>query len=325
MLDLPNMAMSPGMALRGEELFLGGVATTNTATYGVTFTEYVWAPPKGATWAMIFAWNPGGGGGGGMTGAAGTARGGGGGGGAGSLWKGLLWLPAFADGPFFLILRPGHGGAGGAAAAAGFNGATTAIYIGDNQNGLILASHTSSANGGGAGTASAGGAGGVAPSLANQQLNHTFFGMIQPGSSSGWLTGNAGGAGGAQTGAAGTSITFPGAAATTTTSPFSGGAGGGGTPTGNTNFAGGNQNALGRIHPNLLGGAAGSNDGSGGMWLPRPLFGGRGGCGGGSNGNGVGGNGGHGAPGCGGGGGGGGTTGGRGGNGGPGGVLIMYG
>lgn len=148
---------------------------------------------------------------------------------------------------------------------------------------------------------------------------------MQPGSNSGWINGNNGSSGGAQTGAVGSSVTFPGGAAQTLLAPFSGGAGGAGVGTGDVAFAGGNQSAFGALFPQLNGGAAGSNNGSGGQLFPRPLFGGRGGCGGGSNGTGVGGNGGAGAPGCGGGGGGGGTTGGRGGPGGPGGVLILYG
>jgi hypothetical protein len=100
--------------------------------------------------------------------------------------------------------------------------------------------------------------------------------------------------------------------------------GGGGASTTSANFAGSIITAIAATFISErapAGAASGSNDGSGGYMLWKPLWS-YCGLGGSSNNTGVGGNGGNGGFGSGGGGGGGGTTGGRGGDGGAGLVII---
>lgn len=261
--------------------------------------------PSWASSVGILLVGGGGPGGNGFTRTAGSAGGGGGGGGCGTATR--IILPTIALPQTFYVFT----GAGGR--AAGTNGGTSVVTI-DMANTANVGARIITAGGGGSGGTGTGAAAGTA-GAAGAVFSATGGSHAQKGV---WVSvaGQAGAAGGAQTGANGGSISHGASPGTF----LSGGAGGGGTTS--ANFAGGGVTANLPI-PGAVGGAAGTNDGEGGFWSLRPMFG-VGGGGGGSNNTGAGGNGGNGAPGCGGGGGGAGTTGGLGGSGGDGFAFIWF-
>ena len=261
-------------------------------------------PPWASAVGIILV-GGGGPGGNGFTRVAGAAGGGGGGGGCGAMSR--IILPTIALPQTFYVFT----GAGGR--AAGTNGGTSvvAIDMANNTNSGARLITAGGGNSGGTGTGAAAGTAGAAGAV------FTVTGGVHAQKGT-WVAvaGQAGAAGGAQSGANGGGVTY----GTTSGAFLSGGAGGGGTTS--ANFAGGAV-ASNLPVPGALGGAAGTNDGEGGFWSLRPMFG-VGGGGGGSNNTGAGGKGGNGAPGCGGGGGGAGTTGGLGGSGGDGFAIIWF-
>jgi hypothetical protein len=280
----------------------------------VDATEWeTWIKPKGITSLSIIGASGGGGGGGGCTGIAGSPRGGGGAGG-GSPFSRVIGIPADCV-PDVLYVSAGRGGAGGTAGNAGSLGVRSFVAVAPSAGFVQTQMVWWSANGqttfGGAGLVSGGGAGGAASTIGGISL------LGCAGSFTG-IAGQAGAAGGAHTGAVGGVGTIASSG-----NPFMGGTGGGGVTA--ADFAGG---LITPIASSFLSdrapvnAAAGSSDGSGGVFLWAPLFGFCG-MGGGSSNAGVGGNGGPGALGCGGGGGGGGTTGGTGGDGGNGFVMMV--
>lgn len=274
-----------------------------------------WLKPRGASMVFIICIGGGAGGGAGHTAASGNPRGGGGGGGSGGL--ATVLIPA-AFIPDILYVQVGKGGRGG-------TGPITTAQEGDRSHVLLspvtaitpmnvlIQSSNGQAQIGGFGSAVAGGGAGSGATVATIALMPLAgLGIFE------FIAGQSGSAGGDETGAAGSSLSFP-----TTGIRMMGGSGGGGTTS--ANFAGGGITA---ISTSFLSGqrpiaaASGSNNGCGGtqLWEPFWSFGG---LGGGASNAGIGGNGGNGAYGAGGGGGGGGTTGGLGGVGGSGIVFII--
>lgn len=280
----------------------------------VAFTQYqTWMKPRGKAMMNIICIGGGGGGGGGFTAVAAAARGGGGSGGSSAVSRVTIPLHLVPD---VLFVQVGAGGAGGAAGATGGNGTLSRVDIKTGAaavpSNCIAYSGAAAAVGGGGGTGAAAGAAGTAgtigviASMPLAGLGH--FDLI---------AGQVGVAGGVQTGAVGVAQVIPVTSVITT-----GGSGGAGVTA--ADFAGGLWTAitdswLSEQRPATP--AAGSNNGSGGfaIWKPLFFFGGTGGS---SSNAGVGGFGGNGSYGCGGGGGGGGTTGGSGGAGGSGLVII---
>ena len=273
-----------------------------------------WRKPRGVRMVYILNIGGGGGGGGGFTAIAGSARGGGGGGGSSA--QTISVFPAFLL-PDVLFVQVGKGGLG-VGSGGGTAGSGVLSYVAvrpdTTGNNVVSISGAAAAAGGTTGTGAAAGTGGTAGTAASVS-GMCFTGLA---SQAFVVAGQGGANGGAQTGAVGASITFPTTGLVTT-----GGAGGAGVT--GADFAGGAFNAtantlISDYRP--VAPAAGSNNGSGGPTLWKPLFN-YGGCGGSASNAGVGGQGGIGAYGCGGGGGGGGTTGGTGGNGGSGLVIII--
>jgi hypothetical protein len=254
--------------------------------------------PTGAKRLQITAIGPGGIGGSGFSRAAGSAGGGGGGGASGAISTVEVLVAKLAVSTIYV--NPGLGGGGN----------VTWVSIAQDtftQNAILRAAAGSN---GGNGSAAAAGAAGVAALIttAIQQV------LAQLGLS--WqVAGQAGSNGGAQTGAAGSAITWG-----ATGSLVSGGAGGAGCTT--TDSAGGvltaGSSAI--VTPISAGAAAGGAGQPGAAYPTRGIY--TGGTGGGSNNSGTGGKGGDGAIGSGGGGGGAGVTGGAGGAGGPGFAMI---
>ncbi len=282
---------------------LSTVANNQWQTYNV---------PSWATYLNIICIGGGGGGGGGFSGAAGTARGGGGSGGSSAVTR--VTVPALLV-PRTLYVQVGAGGAG-VSSGSGGSGVHSYVCVAPNLtpdiNVLARSGGATVPSGGGTGTISAAGTAGVAGTAASLAQN-ALSGMGHFDA----IAGQAGVLGGAHTGANGVAQSIPATSLITTS-----GTGGAGTTS--ADFAGGAWNAtagalISDYRPATP--AAGSNDGSGGFALWRPLFF-FGGTGGSASNTGVGGNGGNGSFGCGGGGGGAGTTGGRGGNGGNGIVII---
>ena len=294
-------------SFRGDvQVFTGPATVTN-------LQWQTWRKPRGVSMIHLVCFSGGGGGGAGAAAASGNRGGGGGGGSAGML---RVTAPAYFL-PDVLYVQAGVGGAGGAGIAGSDGGLSLVAVAPNTTTANVLCStgtvSTAAGRGGGVGTVGAIGAGGTAGSLtviANQPIAGCgFFDAI---------AGQAGAGGGAVAGAVGSSITLP-----VTSIRCTGGAGGAGTSA--ASFAGGGFAAtanayLSEQRPATP--ASGSNDGSGGpaIWKPMMMFGG---CGGSSNVSGAGGAGGNGAYGAGGGGGGAGTSAGRGGNGGAGLVLIV--
>lgn len=271
-----------------------------SASASQTFATYY--VPRGAQALSIFLVGGAGSGAGGTTGAAGSARSGGGGGGAGAVTR--VWIPTILL-PDMLYVHVGVGGAAPAGNAAGNAGVATWVSIRPSSAAAVLVGLANNGTGGAvAGTV--GSPGTASNETAAWYMRNGVFVSSQ---------GTAAGAGGANTGAVGSNVL-----ATLSTC---GGAGGGGTPTGNTNFAGGDQTQpTADFFPLLSGGTAGGGNGADGLWQLKP-FQSRGGAGGGTNGAaGTGGSGGNGGVGSGGGGGGGGVTGGAGGKGGDGLCII---
>ena len=280
---------------------------------GCTTGEFqMWHKPKYATLVDIIIIGAGAGGGGGKTGAAGTARGGGGGGGSGAMCRFIIPAKLLPD---LLYVQPGIGGAGAAADGTGTSGGNSYVALAPNistQN-LLQKSGGTAAVGGSPGTAATGGAGGAGETTTNFTFGAPWASLCNGIA----VAGQTGGTGGAHTGAAGTAITWA-----TGSLIISSGAGGGGTPTGNTDYAGGDITGGGLILPTVPGGLAAAGAGNPGVITWRPQFMSSGGSGGGTAGaSGTAGRGGDGGPGSGG-GGGGGVTGGAGGRGGDGMVII---
>lgn len=248
--------------------------------------------PENARELLIDIVGPGGNGGAGFTAAAAAARGGGGSGATGGVTR--IEVPTCLL-PRLIYVNPSL--------------ISTASYVG-LQAANVSTTNIGLANAGGAGgtgTGSAGGAPGTSAAISTLAAAiGSWLGLHE------FSAGLAGIIGGAQTGVVGGNVTW-GALGI---SPGSSGAG-----TTSADFKGGDITGAGLV-PTIIGGAAGSFDGSSGFWRPDLLIG-TGGLGGGSSNTSVGGRGGNGAPGCGGGGGGGGTTGGLGGTGGPGFVHIL--
>lgn len=271
------------------------------ATPGPWFS---WRIPRTCTSLQVYILGAGGAGGNGFSRAAGSAGGGGGGGGAGALGR-VLIPRELIPGVEALWIQIGRGG------IPGTGGTDTLVGIRQSTLAAFLIARALAGGNGGNGSGTAGGTAGTAgpqPASTNATLGLTGF------NNNG--TGLAGGGGGAQTGVAGTSVTWG-------TGVIAGpGSGGGGATT--TDFAGGGFTGN-EILPNQPGGLAGGGAGNPGFkTLLSGLIVSTGGSGGGSNNAGVGGRGGDaGGPGAGGGGGGAGVTGGAGGNGGPGAVLIV--
>lgn len=288
---------------------------TEYFTMSSTVTNVQWQTYQVPSWANyinMVVIGGGGGGGGGFTGAAASARGGGGSGGSSAVTR--VTVPAmFLPRTLFIQVGAGGQGVGSGGGTAG-SGVLSYVAIAPNTtaSNVIAVSGAAAAVGGGTGTAAAVGAAGTAGTIA------TIAAMPLAGMGHyDLIAGQVGVAGGAVAGAVGTAQSIPVTSVITT-----GGTGGAGTTS--ADFAGGLWTAitssyLSEIRPATP--AAGSNDGSGGfaVWKPLFFFGGTGGS---SSNTGVGGAGGNGAYGCGGGGGGGGTTGGRGGDGGNGIVII---
>jgi len=279
----------------------------------VTNTQWhTWIKPRGKAMMNIICIGGGGGGGGGFTAAAAAARGGGGSGGSSAVTRVTIPLHLVPDKLFVQVGQGGKGvGSGGGTAGSGVL-SYVAIAPNTTASNVIAVSGNAATVGGGTGTGAAVGAAGTAGTIATiancplAGLGHFDF-----------IAGQIGVAGGAVAGGNGTAQTIPVTSVITT-----GGTGGGGTTS--ADFAGGAWTAitsswLSEQRPATP--AAGSNNGSGGfpIWKPLFFFGGTGGS---ASNAGVGGNGGNGSYGSGGGGGGGGTTGGRGGDGGSGIVII---
>ena len=260
--------------------------------------SHIYEVPDGASALFMAIVGGGGGGGAGFSAAAAAARGGGGGGGTGAVTRLIVSTLIL---PRLLYVNPGLGGTSAGNGGASFIGATPTT---GNTTNIGFAN---GGNAGGTGTGAAVGAGGTAGGAAS--ILNVIFSWLAPHE---YGAGQAGAAGGAVAGAAGAATTWGNLG-------ICAGAGGGGTTS--ADFAGGNITGTGLV-PTVLGGAAGSNVGNAGYWMPDLLIG-TGGSGGGSSNTGNGGRGGDGAPGCGGGGGGGGVTGGAGGRGGHGFVVIQ--
>lgn len=242
------------------------------------------------------------------------ANGGGGGTGAsGGMVTARFALASFPDTVYFCIPQGGIGVSAGNGGAG--QQAFMSIKISSAAADLILITSSSQSGNGGAGTASAGAVGSAAGLAVAANAVWSSIAMAwQPRNSV--AGGNAGAAGGA-----GGSITPAGI--------FSGGAGGAGSSSAaNGARAGGDITTIGQV-PTVVGGAAGPNDGSDGLWYkdnPFMPWLTTGGAGGGSTNTAgqTGGRGGNGGPGSGGGGGGAGViAGGRGGDGGPAYMLLM--
>jgi hypothetical protein len=279
----------------------------------VTNTQWhTWTKPRGKSMMNIICIGGGGGGGGGFTAAAAAARGGGGGGGSSAVTRVELPLWTVPDTLYVQIGAGGQGvGSGGGTAGSGVL-SYVAIAPNTTASNVIAISGAAGAVGGGTGTGAAVGASGTAGSIAViGSMPLAGIGTFE------FIAGQGGAAGGAVAGAVGGAGTIPVTSVITT-----GGTGGAGTTS--ADFAGGLWTAitsswLSEQRPATP--AAGTNNGSGGFMLWKPLFS-FAGTGGSSSNTAAGGAGGNGAYGSGGGGGGGGTTGGRGGDGGSGLVII---
>ena len=275
-----------------------------------------WSKPRGVSMVYILCIGGGAGGGGGFTDIAGNPRGGGGGG--GSSGASMLLIPAILLSDIIFV-KVGHGGAGvGSGGGTAGSGIHSVISLDPRSSlpisNVLLQSSRAAPTGGGTGTAAAGGAAGVAGTQATigNSNGRAGIGIFLA------YAGQGGSAGGAQTGQAGLSLNF-----STIGIQTMGGSGGGGTTS--ANFDGGNilgttESLASDWRPREA--LAGSNNGSGGVWIQK-LYHSYPGLGGASSNAGVGGQGGKGGPGSGGGGGGGGTVGGTGGNGGNGLVIIV--
>jgi hypothetical protein len=307
MLDLFNLPNDIGSNSGMADVQIFNRPSTVTNTQWMT-----WLKPRGKSMMNIVCIGGGGGGGGGFTRAAAAAGGGGGSGGSSAVTR--LTIPLFFV-PDMLYVQVGQGGqgvlSGGGTAGSGVL-SYVSVYPNTAPANTLAVSGNAGAAGGGTGTGAAVGALGAAGSVATianmplAGLGH--FDLI---------AGAAGVAGGAIAGGNGTAQTIP-----VTSVITSGGSGGAGTTS--ADFAGGAWTAisntlLSEYRPATP--AAGSNAGSDGIAIWKPLFF-FGGTGGSSSNTLAGGAGGNGSYGCGGGGGGAGTTGGRGGNGGSGIVII---
>lgn len=303
MLDLGHLPTSNGIT----DIQIFNVPSTVTNTQWHT-----WIKPRGKTMCHIICIGGGGGGGGGFSAAAAAARGGGGSGGSSAVTKVTIPICFLPDVLYVQVGAGGRGvGSGGGTAGSGIL-SYVSVFPNTTSANVIAISGAAGAVGGGTGTGAAVGAAGTAGTI-GVIASMPLAGMGQFS----MIAGQIGVAGGAVAGANGTAQTIPGTSVITT-------AGSGGAGTTSADFAGG---AFTAIASTLLSEArpatpaAGSNDGSGGTTLWKPLFF-FGGVGGSSSNTGVGGNGGNGSYGSGGGGGGGGTTGGIGGDGGSGIVII---
>jgi hypothetical protein len=288
---------------RGQEWRFTNVSTVTNVQWQ-TFQVPTWA-----TMLNIVCIGGGGAGGAGFSGTAGTARGGGGGGGSSAVTR--VVVPASFV-PSTLFIQVGAGGIGGSGAGGSGLLSYVSVFPAAIDTNFVARSGAVAAGGGGAGTVSAAGAAGSAGTVSVP--NHNPYGA---GGVSNYIVGQAGVLGGVHTGAVGVNQTLPNSGLFLT-----GGAGGAGTQS--ADFAGGGFTAITNSYPSQqrpIAPAAGSNNGSAGINMFKPLWF-FGGCGGSASNTGVGGAGGNGGYGCGGGGGGGGTTGGRGGNGGDGIVII---
>lgn len=280
-----------------------------------TVTNVQWSTYQVPSWANfinILCIGGGAGSGGGFTRTAGTAGGGGGTGGSSAVTR--VTVPAMFL-PSTLFIQVGAGGKG-VASGGGTAGSGVLSYVSIAPNitatNVLAVSGNAAPVGGGTGTAAAVGALGAAGTVATI-ANMPLAGMGHFDV----VAGVAGVAGGAVAGGNGTQNGIPTSSCITT-------AGTAGAGTTSADFAGGQWIAitdsfLSQNRPATP--AAGSNNGSGGfpMWKPMFFWAGTGGS---SSNTGVGGNGGNGSFGCSGGGGGAGTTGGRGGDGGDGIVII---
>jgi hypothetical protein len=307
MLDLFNIpsdtGTNPGMA---------NIQIFNTPSSVTNVQWNTWTKPRGKSMMNIICIGGGGGGGGGFTRAATISGGGGGSGGSSAVTRVTIPLYFVPDTLYVQVGAGGQGvGSGGGAAGSGVL-SYVSIYPDTTASNIIAVSGNAGAGGASTGTNSAvGGAGaaGTAATIANMPLAGLgHFDLI---------IGQIGVSGGLQTGGNGTSQSIPTSSIITT-----GGTGGAGTTS--ADFTGGGWVAisnswLSQQRPATP--SAGSNAGSGGFALWKPLFF-FGGTGGSSSNTGVGGAGGNGSYGSGGGGGGAGTTGGRGGDGGSGIVII---
>jgi hypothetical protein len=294
------------------------VQVFNTPSAGTT-DWYTWRKPRGKSFAQFLCLAGGGGGGGGCGDAGGANKGGGGGGSSSAIARVMISLELLPDVLYVNVGRGGIGGAGGSSGSGtgGGNGVQSYISLQPNTttSNLILQSGGATGLGGNPGTATNGGAATSFPAattISTCPISGLGFNLPD------FQGGDTGKAGGAHTGAIGA------ATAILTTGIFvMGGSGGAGSASGD--FAGGLCTAIANSYlseQRPIGAAAGSNPGSNGptLWKPMWFFGG---LGGGSSNTTTGGAGGYGSYGCGGGGGGAGVTvGGRGGDGGPGLVLI---
>jgi hypothetical protein len=271
-----------------------------------------WKKPRGVSMAYMLLLGGGGGGGGGLTGIAGANRGGGGSGASSGQLTIIIPLLLLPDN---LYVQVGAGGTGvGSAGGTASSGLLSYVSVrpDNTANNVVAVSGAAGATGGASGTSGVGGAGGTGGTIA--AIANMCFADLGVWTA---VAGQAGVAGG-NPGAFGVSQSFP------TTGIFTmSGTGGAGVAT--VDQAGGFITAVANtlisdyrpVNP-----VAGSNDGSGGPTLWKPLFN-YGGIGAAASNNGIGGQGGNGAFGSGGGGGGAGTTGGKGGDGGNG-IVIIY-
>lgn len=307
MLDLFNIPSETG-----QNTGLANVQIFNTPSTVTNVQWNQWIKPRGKSMMNIICIGGGGAGGGGFTRAAAAAGGGGGSGGSSAVTRVTIPLVFVPDTLFVQVGAGGQGVLSGGGTAG--SGVLSYVSIAPNTtaSNIIAISGAAGAVGGGTGTGAAVGAAGTAGTIAVigsmplAGLGH--FDVI---------AGQIGVAGGAVAGANGTAQSIP-----TTSVITTGGTGGAGTTS--ADFAGGLWTAisnswLSEQRPATP--SAGSNAGSGGfaIWKPLFFFGGTGGS---ASNAGVGGAGGNGSYGSGGGGGGAGTTGGRGGDGGSGIVII---
>lgn len=304
MLDVFGIPSSTGAA---------DVQVFNTPSTVTNIQWNTWRKPRGKTMCHIICIGGGAGGGGGFTRAAAAAGAGGGGGGSSAVTRVTLPLLYLPDTLYIQVGAGGQGVSSGGGTAG--SGVLSYVSIAPNTtaSNILAISGAAAAVGGGTGTGAAVGAVGTAGTIAViGSMPLAGMGIFNV------IAGQSGAAGGAQAGAVGGAGTIPVTSVITT-----GGTGGAGTTS--ADFAGGLWTAiagswLSEQRPATP--AAGSNNGSSGFELWKPLFFWAG-SGGSSSNTAAGGNGGNGSYGCGGGGGGAGTTGGRGGNGGSGIVIII--
>lgn len=236
--------------------FIFGPNNNSNTTSGIA---YPLSLPQ-CSFVFIRTLGGGGSGAGGAVAASGTGATGGGGGGSTAITQVLIPRIFFPD---VIYIAVGSGGAQVSTATNGNAGQNTYASIRPIAPGSVPAGADTicySNAGSGGQTAGTGGTAGAISTSANMLwgFGNSISGLVITNLS---IAGQAGAAGGANTGANGTSITYP------TTGLFvSGGAGGGGKGTGATNFAGGAITGTASSHiPTILGGTNAPTNGNSGV------------------------------------------------------------